>query len=89
MPARAGAPSARGEGTPRPAAQVPVILADFSGDGTEHKLRSGKLADLAPTILELLALPQVPRLTRPPRVRRRSWRSWRWCAAPELAGAPL
>jgi hypothetical protein len=66
-------------------AQVPVILADFSGDGTEHKLRSGKLADLAPTILELLALPQVPRPARPPCVRRRSWR---WCAAPELAGAP-
>merc|ERR1740117_612702 len=31
--------------------KVPMILADFSGEGDEHKIRSGRLADLAPTVL--------------------------------------
>lgn len=32
-------------------------------DGHEHKIRSGRLADLAPTVLALLGLPQPPEMT--------------------------
>jgi 2,3-bisphosphoglycerate-independent phosphoglycerate mutase len=44
--------------------KVPVILADYSGVVTaEHKIRSGRLADLAPTMLELLDVEQPPEMT--------------------------
>lgn len=35
--------------------KVPFILADYTG-GPEHKVQSGKLADIAPTVLQLLGL---------------------------------
>ena len=43
--------------------KVPVILADYSDQGNEHKLRSGRLADLAPTLLHLLGIPQPSEMT--------------------------
>jgi 2,3-bisphosphoglycerate-independent phosphoglycerate mutase len=43
--------------------KVPMILADYSDGGKEHKLRSGRLADLAPTLLQLLGVPQPPEMT--------------------------
>ena len=45
--------------------KVPVILADYR-DGVAkhgHKLRSGRLADLAPTVLELLGVAQPVEMT--------------------------
>ena len=42
---------------------MPCILADYSEGGHEHKLRSGRLADLAPTLLQLLGVPQPPEMT--------------------------
>lgn len=43
--------------------KVPVILADFGAEEKERKIRSGRLADLAPTILELLEVPQPDEMT--------------------------
>ena len=43
--------------------KVPVILADYSAGGHEHKLRSGRLADLAPTLLQLLGVVQPAEMT--------------------------
>lgn len=50
--------------------KVPVILADYSEaalsgarTGNEYKIRSGRLSDLAPTILELLAVDQPSVMT--------------------------
>ena len=43
--------------------KVPVILADYSESGHEHKLRSGRLADLAPTLLQLLGVKQPEEMT--------------------------
>lgn len=44
--------------------KVPVILADYSDHTTiEHKIRSGRLSDLAPTILELLGVDQPSEMT--------------------------
>jgi 2,3-bisphosphoglycerate-independent phosphoglycerate mutase len=43
--------------------KVPVIIADYSDGGHEHKLRSGRLADLAPTLLQLLGVEQPPEMT--------------------------
>jgi len=38
--------------------KVPCILADYSDPATPHRrIRSGKLADIAPTILEILGVP--------------------------------
>lgn len=49
---------------------MPCVLADFSDasvqgarDGNEYKIRSGRLADLAPTILELLGVSQPSEMT--------------------------
>lgn len=43
--------------------KVPFILVDHTGGDAEHKVRSGRLADVAPTVLELLGLPQPPEMT--------------------------
>ena len=43
--------------------KVPLILADYSSTGSEHKLRSGRLADLAPTLLQLLGVEQPKEMT--------------------------
>ena len=43
--------------------KVPFILVDHSGGEAEHKVRSGRLADIAPTVLQLLGLPQPPEMT--------------------------
>merc|ERR1712032_1102150 len=46
--------------------KVPIVLADFSvpfPDGQHRKLQSGRLADIAPTILELLQVPQPEQMT--------------------------
>eukprot|EP00937_MAST-01D_sp_MAST-1D-sp2_P005169 g5169.t1 len=43
--------------------KVPAILADYSGSDAEHKLRSGRLADLAPTLLQLLGVEQPAEMT--------------------------
>jgi len=43
--------------------KVPCILADYSEGGIEHKLRSGRLADLAPTLLQLLDVKQPSEMT--------------------------
>lgn len=48
------------------ALQVPIVLADFSApfpDEQHRKLRSGRLADIAPTILELLQVSQPEQMT--------------------------
>ena len=47
--------------------KVPVILADYRSSASAgpdgHKLRSGRLADLAPTVLEILGVPQPTEMT--------------------------
>ena len=46
--------------------KVPVILVDYATEvhgGGEHKLRSGRLADLAPTVLQLLGVAQPAEMT--------------------------
>ena len=43
--------------------KVPCILADYSDSSQEHKLRSGRLADLAPTLLHLLGVQQPEEMT--------------------------
>ena len=47
--------------------KVPVILADYRGEAggakDGHKLRSGRLADLAPTVLQLLGIEQPVEMT--------------------------
>ena len=45
--------------------KVPVILVDYSEQlhGVEHKIRSGRLSDLAPTVLELLGVDQPVEMT--------------------------
>ena len=43
--------------------KVPCILADYSDSSQEHKLRSGRLADLAPTLLHLLGVQQPVEMT--------------------------
>jgi hypothetical protein len=40
-----------------------MILADYSASGPERKLRSGRLADLAPTLLQLLSVEQPAEMT--------------------------
>jgi 2,3-bisphosphoglycerate-independent phosphoglycerate mutase len=42
--------------------KVPFIIVDHSDGGEEHKVRSGRLADIAPTVLQLLGLPQPPEM---------------------------
>ena len=43
--------------------RVPFILADYTDSGAEHKVTSGKLADIAPTLLQLLGLTPPPQMT--------------------------
>ncbi len=44
--------------------RVPVILTDFTGEGKQHELRDGgALCDVAPTILEILGVPQPPEMS--------------------------
>jgi 2,3-bisphosphoglycerate-independent phosphoglycerate mutase len=43
--------------------KVPFILVDHTGGEAEHKVRSGRLADIAPTVLQLLDLPQPLQMT--------------------------
>lgn len=46
--------------------RVPVLLADFNGHhnvDSNYKIQDGKLADLAPTMLELLGIPQPAEMT--------------------------
>ena len=46
--------------------RVPVLLADFNDNhnaDSKHKIQDGKLADLAPTMLELLGIPQPAEMT--------------------------
>jgi len=46
--------------------RVPVLLADFNDNhnaDSKHKIQDGKLADLAPTMLELLGIPQPDEMT--------------------------
>jgi 2,3-bisphosphoglycerate-independent phosphoglycerate mutase len=48
--------------TAHTANRVPLLLVD-PGHRTLRQDESGRLADLAPTILELLSLPQPPEMT--------------------------
>ena len=38
--------------------KVPFIVCDYSGEGGSRRVNSGKLADIAPTMLHLLGIEQ-------------------------------
>ncbi len=43
--------------------RVPIMLADFSKEDRDLKIKDGSLCDIAPTILELLQIPQPREMT--------------------------